>query len=116
MKALPMKQTEFGYVPCEPNEATHVQLHMPGPIPTRIIPVMIGGRREGTPNWTWNGNTEKPTLKPSILTRGGGRKYLETGEYTEHVCHSFVNDGMVQFLTDSNHEFSGQTVSLLDVE
>ena len=32
------------------------------------------------------------------------------------VCHSFVNDGQVQFLDDCTHELAGQTLLLLDVE
>jgi Family of unknown function (DUF6527) len=109
MKAQPMRLGDGCYVPCEQSEATHVMLNMPGPIPTRMIPVMIGGTRAGTPNWTWNGSTESPTLKPSILSRGGNIE-------GEIVCHSFVNDGKVQFLSDCSHEFAGQTLDLLDVE
>ncbi len=116
MKAKPLKLVDGVYQPCDPSEATHVQLHMPGPIENRIIPVMIGGTRHGTPNWTWNGSVGSPTLKPSILTKGAGRKFLETGEYVPHVCHSWVNDGKVQFLSDCTHEFAGQTLDLLDVD
>ena len=115
MKAKPMVQTENGYMDCDVAAATHIMLHLPGPIPNRILPVMIGGRREGSGNWTWNGDCEKPTVKPSILTRGGGRGW-EDGKYVEVVCHSFVNDGKVQFLDDCSHEFAGMTMDLLDVE
>jgi hypothetical protein len=115
MKAKPMVEIENGYADCDPKSATHIMLHLPGPIPNRILPVMIGGRREGTPNWTWNGDCEKPTVKPSILTRGGGRIW-EDGKYAENVCHSFVNDGKVQFLGDCTHEFAGMTMDLLDVD
>lgn len=111
MKAKPCRKTETGFIPCEPKEATHVQLNTPGPIPTRMIPVMIGGTRAGTGNWTWNGDTEKPTLKPSILSRT-----TFTVREGEVVCHSFVNDGKIQFLSDCTHEFAGQTLDLLDVE
>lgn len=113
MKARPMKITAEGYSPCEPSEATHVRLHMPGPIENRILPVMIGGRREGTPNWTWNGSVDQPTVKPSVLTKGGT---YEGDAYTEHVCHSWINDGKVQFLGDCTHELAGQTVDLLNVD
>ncbi len=118
MKAQPMKITADGYSPCEPSEATHVRLHMPGPLENRIIPVMIGGTRAGTPNWTWNGSVDSPTLKPSILTRGStGFTDLDGGRtVTDHVCHSFVNDGKVQFLSDCTHEFAGQTLDLLEVD
>ena len=117
MKAKPlMVMPGKGYKECEPHLATHLMLHLPGPLPNRILPVMIGGRREGTPNWTWNGSVDLPTVKPSILTKGAGRKYLEEGKYIEHVCHSFVNDGKVQFLSDCTHELAGQTVDLLDID
>ncbi|WP_425618061.1 DUF6527 family protein [Anatilimnocola sp. NA78] len=109
MKAQPLKITDTGYTFCEAAEATHVMLNMPGPIPTRIIPVMIGGTRAGTGNWTWNGSVDSPTLKPSILTRSGH-------ENKPIVCHTFVNDGLVQFLGDCTHELAGQTVPLLDVD
>jgi len=113
-KAQPLKFVYGeGYSPCETGDATHVMLHLPGPIPNRILPIMIGGTRKGTPNWTWNGSVDSPTVKPSILTRGGSD---ESGEYTEHVCHSFVNDGRVQFLSDCTHEFAGQTLDLLEVD
>lgn len=109
MKAYPLRITETGYSPCEPHEATHIQLHLPGPLPNRILPVMIGGRREGTPNWTWNGSVDAPTVKPSVLTRGSDAD-------GEHVCHSFINDGIVQFLSDCSHEFAGMMIPLLEVE
>ncbi len=106
MKAQPMRIGDDGYEPCEPQEATHVMLNVLGPIPTRIIPVQIKGTRKGTGNWTWNGDTEKPTLKPSILSRVS----------EELVCHSFVNDGEICFLADCTHELAGQTWPLLEVD
>lgn len=109
MKAQPLRLTEHGYDPCEASEATHLMLNMPGPLPTRILPVITHGTRRGTPCWTWNGDTEKPTLKPSILTRGGPAD-------AEIRCHTFVNDGMVQFLSDCTHELKDQTVPLLEVD
>jgi hypothetical protein len=113
MKAKPYKQNESGgYTPCETTEATHVELHMPGPFSCRMIPVMPWNKtREGTGCWSWNGDTEKPTLKPSILTKGGSPRDNDV-----YCCHTFVTDGKVQFLPDSTHEFSGQTVDLLEVE
>jgi Family of unknown function (DUF6527) len=114
MKAKPLKESERGYVQCEPNEATHLQFDVPGPFPNRILPVMIGGTRAGTPNWTWNGSVDLPTVKPSILTRGSDVDVL--GILVEHVCHSFINDGKIQFLGDCTHEFAGQTLDLYDVD
>lgn len=110
MKAKPLKETRRGdgnlaYVPCEPAEATHVKLNCPGPYPYRIIPVSIGPKRPSS--WSWNGDVDKPTLSPSILTIGSKH---------QPRCHSFVTDGKIRFLKDCTHELAGQTVDLLDVE
>lgn len=107
MKAKPMKLVDRSYVPCIAEEATHVMLNMPGPIPTRMIPVQLRGTRAGTGNWSWNGDTERPTLRPSILSR--------CPPICE-CCHTWVNDGKVQFLDDCTHELAGQTLDLLEVE
>jgi hypothetical protein len=58
--------------------------------------------------WTWNGNEESPTISPSILVSGVRGNDTET----KTLCHSFVTDGKVQFLSDSTHKLSGQTVDL----
>ena len=54
---------------------------------------------EKTPQWTFNGNLSAPTLEPSILTRMG-----------DMVCHSYLRNGIWQFLGDSTHSLSGQNV------
>lgn len=106
MKAFPMRLFNGRYEPCSPKDATHVRLHMPGPIPNRMLPVQLRGTR-ATGNWSWNGDIERPTIKPSILSR--------CPPICE-CCHTFVNGGMVQFLDDCTHELRGLTVELLDVE
>lgn len=58
-----------------------------------------------TPSWDWNGNLDKPTLSPSILTR-----------YNEDVCHSFLRDGFFEFLGDSTHSLSGKSAEMLDID
>ena len=111
MKAKPLKLVDGIFHDCTPEEADYVRLNMPGPVPTRFIPVQIKGSRRDTENWSWNGDIDFPTLKPSILT-----KLPYYGKYRDIVCHSFVNDGMVQFLNDCSHELKGQTLPLLDIE
>lgn len=82
------------------------------------------------PRWKWNGNAEKPTFSPSILVSGTeltekGRADLdawraagcpkpapESFETVPTVCHSFVTDGRIQFLSDCTHHLAGQTVDL----
>ena len=106
MKAKPLRlmTDSRGYEPCSATEATHIRIAMPGPITNRILPVTMGSRT-ATPQWLWNGDTEKPTLQPSILTRD-----------SEHVCHSFVINGVAEFCSDCTHEMRGQSVELLDVD
>ncbi len=50
--------------------------------------------------WTFNGDYEKPTLNPSLLSKGQIR------------CHMFIRDGKIQFLNDSEHELAGKTVDM----
>lgn len=113
MKAEPLivNPDSPGYVRCAPEDATHVRLCMPGPLENRILPVILKGSRRDHPGacWSWNGSIDKPTLKPSILTRGRDEK-------GEHVCHSWVNDGQVKFLGDCSHSLANQTVDLLDID
>lgn len=78
--------------------------------------------------WTWNCDTERPTFSPSVLVRGSemteeGRAMLDrcespaNGRYPSRdtVCHSFVKDGHIQYLSDSTHALAGQTVPLEDL-
>jgi hypothetical protein len=60
--------------------------------------------------WEFNGNLDKPTVNPSILVNAGRLNP------TIHTCHSFIKDGMIQFLSDCTHELAGQTVELPEYE
>ena len=105
MKAKPMKSEGKGLIPCSVEEATHVMMEKPGPLPNLIIPVILKGSRAGTNCWSWNGDTEKPTLKPSVLQQCG-----------EHRCHTWITDGNAIFLRDCSHEFAGKTLPLNEVD
>lgn len=58
-----------------------------------------------TPSWAWNGNLDAPTLNPSILTHGGNDK----------VCHSYLRDGVFEFLDDCAHSLAGKKVPMPDL-
>jgi len=74
------------------------------------------------PQWTFNGDMEKPTVRASILVRSGKYpkepfKFDQEGNvvgYEKAVCHSFITDGMIQFMDDCTHELKGKTVPLED--
>lgn len=114
MKAKPVRLVNGRYELCEAEDATHVTINMPGPSGLLTLPVIRSGTRAGTNSWTWNGSVDKPTLRPSVLSRGIelDDDLNDLGPYT---CHSWINDGCAQFLDDCSHKFAGQTVDLLDV-
>ena len=64
--------------------------------------------------WTWNGSFENPTFSPSIFVHPPMPG--ADGKIHGHICHSFVRDGMIQFLSDCGHELAGKTVPLPEVD
>jgi hypothetical protein len=60
--------------------------------------------------WNWNGDMDNPTFNPSLLVNWVDRKTNKN-----MVCHSFIKDGMIQFLSDCTHELVNQTVELLEL-
>jgi len=63
----------------------------------------------GYPHWTFNGDLDKPTFNPSLMC-----SWQQRGE--PKVCHSFINDGSIQFLHDCTHDKAGQTVPIPEWE
>ncbi len=88
--------------------------------------VQIRSTETSRPSWEWNGSYEVPTFSPSLLVRCGHYVDGNTAEcwcnFTErtrrksymkcYVCHSFIRDGNIEFLSDCTHELAGQTVPL----
>lgn len=77
------------------------------------------------PRWWWNESLDAPTFSPSVLVRHFERltpdeiEIVRAGGKVETrplVCHSFVREGMIEFLTDSTHDLAGQTVPLPPVD
>ena len=80
--------------------------------------------------WGWNGDLVRPTLSPSVLVKSG---HFTTAHDSERdgcwctynrdhpdnpasfacaICHSFVREGRIEFLSDCTHALAGQTVEL----
>lgn len=68
----------------------------------------VEGDANGKPVWNWDGNLEAPTLNPSILTKMG--PYVD-GKSTG-ICHSFLRNGVFEFLADCTHQFKGQHIPM----
>ncbi len=73
--------------------------------------------------WNFNNDMDKPTFSPSLLNRWG--KYVDpnfeepdTQEYGapkggwSGICHLYLTDGYLQFLSDCTHELAGKIVPL----
>ena len=125
MKAQPVINVPgVGYQPAPVDQATHVALNFPGPAGLLHLPVITHGKRDGTGCWTWNGDVDKPTLRPSVLTQGFHKmtddeyKSVMSGTKIEprlYRCHTWVTDGQANFLDDCNHDLRGQVVDMLEV-
>lgn len=94
-------------------DTTHLLFQCPGCDDLHMV--STGGN-----GWTWDGDIDQPTISPSVLVSGTqwpeGEGFhspshaVEAGGRT--VCHSFVRDGRIEFLSDSTHRLAGQTVDL----
>lgn len=61
--------------------------------------------------WGFNGDPVRPTFTPSLLCR-----FQFGEERREVVCHSFIRDGRIEYLSDCTHPMAGQTVDLPEIE
>ena len=77
--------------------------HCPGCDQAHGVPVSGPGPQV----WHWNESEELPTLSPSILVR-----FPWGDPPQQRVCHSFMRDGRLQFLSDCTHALAGQTVDV----
>lgn len=71
--------------------------------------------------WTFDGNLEKPTFRPSFKHSGILRVFVDgTGEWVRDadgkpipfICHYHLSAGQLQFCGDSTHALAGKTVAL----
>jgi len=94
----------------------------PGCNTTHAVRIAAHGRD----GWTWNGDVDRPSFHPSILTRHyqispEGLEMIRRGERPKDrerypgadvICHCFVRNGRIEFLNDCTHALAGQTVDM----
>jgi hypothetical protein len=73
--------------------------------------VYVGGKHR--PIWSFNGDVDKPTVSPSVLVTWIERPRTAP---LNKICHSFINEGRIQFLGDCTHALAGQTVEIPEWE
>lgn len=61
--------------------------------------------------WHWNGDTEKPTLSPSIKQTCGPFPDGHTD-----VCHCFVREGVIEFCGDCTHKLLNTSMPLPEID
>jgi len=67
------------------------------------VDIRTDGKR---PSWTWNGDKNNPTIAPSVLVFNVIKGKRRT------VCHLFVREGQIQYLTDCQHKYNGKTIPM----
>lgn len=58
--------------------------------------------------WGFNGDINSPTITPSILVQYPMKDKTR-------ICHSFIKNGMIQYLPDCTHHLAGQTIELPEI-
>lgn len=77
-----------------------------------------------TDGWGWNGSLEKPTFTPSIKITGvqwamdqgffkPNHPLVPAGKKT--ICHSFLTDGIWNFLADCTHQHAGESMPMVEL-
>lgn len=70
------------------------------------------------PRWQFDGNMAKPTFSPSIKCTTGSYanpKYIDPEGLPPTICHFFIENGNIKYLTDCTHYLKGQTIELLEI-
>ncbi|MBE3086890.1 MAG: anaerobic dehydrogenase [Bacteroidetes bacterium] len=74
-------------------------------------------RGEKRPVWEFNGDFEKPTINPSYLSWSYRKNPVtEKWDIETDRCHSFIKNGMIQYLSDCHHKLAGQTIELPEIK
>ena len=83
--------------------------------------VWTSGKNTVGAAWSFNGDMEKPTFEPSILVKhtrditDDEHRRIMAGEklnIPQTICHIFVRNGQIQFLSDCTHELAGKTIPM----
>lgn len=101
----------------------------PGCKDFHVVPIESGTKD----SWKWNQNVEAPTFFPSVDVKSGhymnshkpgsscwctyNKEHPEDAEdgFECVHCHSWVTDGVINFLTDCTHSLAGQSVPIPDL-
>lgn len=74
--------------------------------------ISVGEANASGAKWAWNSSADAPSFQPSVHILIGPWDDDEGHHPKRTVCHYFLTDGRLHFLTDSAHALAGQTVDL----
>ncbi len=66
-------------------------------------------KNESGATWKFNEDLDKPTFSPSILVQ------VKFKDRQTKICHSFITDGRIRFLSDCTHSLASKEVELPDI-
>ena len=67
-------------------------------------------------NWKFNNDPDMPDFKPSVKITYPGMSTEECSEWKLVVCcHYFIDNGHINYCSDSTHSLSGQSILLPDL-
>jgi len=85
------------------------------------IPALIGPNLKDQ-HWGWNGDFEKPTIRPSVdlkigsyATPGFDWKAAGFEKDPSVKCHSVITDGRISFCNDCSHSMKNKTMDLPEI-
>lgn len=71
------------------------------------------GRNSSGAQWVFNGNPERPSFTPSMHIRINPPDHPHyQRDVASSVCHYFLRDGVIEYLSDCTHALRGQKVPL----
>ena len=88
----------------------------------RIVFICPGCDQEHvfTDSWSIVGDWNAPTISPSIKVTMGPKAdpitHLASKGSPKQICHSFIKNGNIQFLSDCTHSLAEQTVELPEIK
>ena len=99
-----------------PDDPSMVAIQCPGCATEgiRFHWMRVKDNKKGKKVHDFNGDFEKPTFSPSLNHER--TEWVSHDEQKYIHCHSFVRNGMIQFLNDCTHDLRGKTVHLPDIE
>lgn len=97
-----------------PGDLPKLAFWCPGCDTHHAVPVTTQPRVGAGGGWFWNGDHQQPTLTPSLATTYNGRDAGQEGR-PPAVCHLYLTDGVINYLSDTTHKLAGQQVPLEDL-